>query len=114
MMIFDSSDPSANDFFELETPYQKLVMRQAMAMDLHIYELLSGRAMLDFSTTVAFMEQDSRVVGDEAKRVDSLHGNATSQMMQLHSHVPAAVDDMRDLDPVLEALDERDKRRTEA
>jgi len=60
------------------------------------------------------MEQDSRVVGDEAKRVDALHGNATSQMMQLHSHVPAAVDDMRDLDPVLEALDERDKKRTEA
>jgi len=113
-MIFDSSNPEKNDFYELETPYQKLVMRQAMAMDLHIYELLSGRAMLDFSTVVAFMEQDSRVVGDKAKRVDTLHSNATSQMMQLHSHVPAAVDDMRDLDPVLEALDERDKRRTEA
>ena len=114
MSLFDSSDPTENSFFEPETPYQKLTMRQAMDMDLHVYQLLSGRAMLDFSNVVAYMEQDPRVVGGEAKRVESLHTNASSQMMQLHSHVPAAVDDMRDLDPVLKALDKRDKKRTEA
>ena len=109
-MLFDNDpDPTENSFFETETPYQKLVLRQAMDMDLHVYQLLSGRAMLDFSTVVAYMEQDLRVVGNEAKRVDMLHVNATSQMMQLHSHVPAAVDDMRDLDPILQALDKRDK-----
>jgi len=113
-MLFNDGDPTKNDFYELETGYQKLVMRQAMAMDLHVYQLLSGRAMLDFSTVIAFMEQDSRVAGDKAKRVDSLHHNASSQMMQLYSHVDEAVDDMRDLDPILNALDERDKRRTEA
>ena len=110
-MLFNDSDPTENDFYELETGYQKLVMRQALDMNLHIYELLSGRAMLDFSNVVAFMTQDPRVVGGEAKRVESLHANASSQMMQLHSHVPAAVDDMRDLDPILQALDKRDKNR---
>ena len=110
-MLFNDSDPTENSFFETETPYQKLIMRQAMSMNLHVYELLSGRAMLDFSTTAALMEQDPRVVAGEAKRVESLHANASSQMMQLHSHVPAAVDDMRDLDPILKALDERDKNR---
>ena len=110
-MLFDDSDPTENNYFKTETPYQKLVLRQAMDMNLHVYELLSGRVMLDFSSTVAFMEQDPRVVAGEAKRVDSLHANASSQMMQLHSHVPAAVDDMRDLDPILQALDKRDRNR---
>ena len=110
-MLFDKNDPTQNSFFEPETPYAKLTMRQAMDMDLHVYQLLSGRAMLDFSSTVALMEQDPRVVGGEAKRVESLHTNASSQMMQLHSHVEEAVDDMRDLDPILRALDERDKNR---
>jgi len=113
MMFGNKSTPDENSFFELETPYQRLVVRQADAMGLHVYQVMSGRAMLDFSTMVAFLGQDPRVVGDEQKRVDSLHHNASSQMMQLHSHVEEGIDDMRDLEPILNALNERDKRRTE-
>jgi hypothetical protein len=108
-MLF-SGDPSETTFYEPETRYEKLVIRQATALDVHPYELLSARAMLDIPTLVSFTEQDNRIVGQEAKRVDKLFYLTTSHQMQLNALVDEGVEDERDVEPVMRGLIKRDKR----
>jgi tRNA(Arg) A34 adenosine deaminase TadA len=109
-MFGSETDPSDIGYFEADSAYGKMVLRQAMRMDIHVYRILSARIAADSGTLMAFIEQDPRIEGYEHQRAQQRFNNLSHQSMQLFTRAPEAVEDEPELDDVTMCIIEDDKQ----
>jgi len=108
-MLF-SDDPSTTKYYEAESQYGKMVLRRAERHDVHLYQLLSGRLLLDIGQLRAFYKQDPRLQGQRKERCDMQWDCANSRIIDVTRFLDEASSSEPELDSVAELLVAEEKR----
>ena len=108
-MLF-SDDPTQSEYYEAESKYGKMVLRQARKHDVHVYQLLSARLMLDIGQLKALYRQDPRLEGQRRERCDMQYDCATNRIMDVARFLNEASSHEPEIDEVAEALVAEQKR----
>lgn len=108
-MLF-SDDPSKTGFYEANSEYGKLVLRQASKHDLHVYKLLSARLMLDSGQLRTFFKQDTRLVGQHSERCDMYSLQANNRLVDLANKLEEATSHEGDIDQIAQLLATEEKK----
>jgi len=108
-MLF-SDDPADASFYEAESQYGKMVLRRARKHDVHLYQLLSGRLLLDIGQLRAFYKQDPRLEGQRRERCDMQWDCANSRITDVARFLSEASSHEPELDEVAEVLVDEQKR----
>lgn len=108
--MFNSTGPSDAEYYDGDTAYAKTVLRQAMRHDVHPYEILSARMVVDLSELLAFAKQDERVRGRHEERAERRFHRAGNELRELYSIVDEGVTSEDRVDGIAELLIEDDKR----
>jgi len=108
-MLF-SDDPSETQYYEAESQYGKMVLRRARKHDVHLYQLLSARMLLDIGQLRAFYKQDPRLEGQRRERCDMHQDCANSRIIDVARFLDEASSGEPELDEVAELLVTEEKR----
>jgi hypothetical protein len=106
----NSNEPSKIGYFDADSQWGKMVLRQAQRHDEHVYRVLSARIILDTSQLRNFAGQDDRLTGRHEERVDRRFHRASDEMMELFGIVDEAIVSEDSVDDVAAALVREDKQ----
>ena len=107
--MFDNAKPSDNNYYETEGCWTKAAIRQAMRHDIHVYALLTTRAIADVSALHAFAKQDSRLQGTTWERFDSRWYRSTNDILYLNDMAGDGTRTEEERDNIINMLAEADK-----
>lgn len=107
--MFGTDSPSEIGYFEDDSPYGKMLLRQAQRTDTHVYRVLSTRLVLDVTTLKGFTEQDSRLQGQERERMVNHYRRTTNELRDMLYFIPEAAAKSKEMEEVAELLIEQDK-----
>jgi len=107
--MFDSTTPDENTYYETEGCWTKAAIRQAMRHDIHVYSLLTTRAIADVSALHAFAKQDGRIDGTKWERFDSRWYRSTNDILYLNDMLADSTQTEQQRDNIIQRLAEADK-----
>lgn len=113
-MFSDDPDPSETEYYDPKTEYEKMVVRQAMAMEMHPYRILSARISVDTASLMAFVRQDPRLEGQKEQRCEKQFHAVSHNAMQMFKMPSETVYEESEVDAVATRIIQRDKRGKEA
>jgi len=108
--VFDNATPDENQFYEPEGNWTRAVLRQAMRHDVHLYALLTTRAIADVSALHAFAKQDSRLQGTKWERFDTRWYRSTNDILYLNDMAGDGTRTEQERDNIIQLLAEADKQ----
>ena len=107
--MFGSTTPDENKFFETEGCWTKAALRQAMRHDIHLYALLTTRAIADVSALHAFAKQDQRLQGTKWERFDTRWYRSTNDILYMNDMLGNGTRTEQERNNIIKMLAEADK-----